>query len=193
MVAGSLSVIWVRDMGALRRGPILAVAFTLRIRHTVTHIVGTSQHALQAKLQISTCRAGSGEEGVEGHETAGAEGAGRAPQGQRAGRGAPVRRLGPGLTAVAVMAMKSRALTSFVMFDVLYENGTRSSNRKVSASVLAGLDGDEPARGIVEAQDRDIATASGRARSAVKSIVRSPVRVADEDTRSDCKASGRKR
>jgi hypothetical protein len=91
------------------------------------------------------------------------------------------------------MAMKSRALTSFVMFDVLYEDGTRSSNRKVSASVLAGLDGDEPARGIVEAQDRDIATASGRARSAVKSIVRSPVRVADDDTRSDHKASGRKR
>jgi hypothetical protein len=91
------------------------------------------------------------------------------------------------------MAMKSRALTSFVMFDVVYENGTRSSNRKVSASVLAGLDGDEPARGIVEAQDRDIATASGRARSAVKSIVRSPVRVADDDTRADRKASGRKR
>ena len=59
--------------------------------------------------------------------------------------------------------MKSRASTSFIMFDVEYENGTRSSNRKVSASLLAGLDGDEPARAIVEAQDRDIATASGRA------------------------------
>jgi hypothetical protein len=32
------------------------------------------------------------------------------------------------------MAMKSRASTSFVMFDVVYEDGTRSSNRKVSAS-----------------------------------------------------------
>ena len=80
------------------------------------------------------------------------------------------------------MAMKSRASTSFVMFDVVYEDGTRSSNRKVSASVLAGLDGDEPARGIVEAQDRDIAAASGRARSVVKSIVRSPLKVADDDT-----------
>jgi hypothetical protein len=79
------------------------------------------------------------------------------------------------------MAMKSRASTSFVMFDVVYEDGTRSSNRKVSASLLAGWDGDEPARGIVEAQDRDIATASGRARSVVKSIVRSPIRVADDD------------
>jgi len=80
------------------------------------------------------------------------------------------------------MAMKSRASTSFVMFDVVYEDGTRSSNRKVSASLLAGLDGDEPARGIVEAQDRDIAIASGRARSVVKSIVRSPIKVADDDT-----------
>jgi hypothetical protein len=86
------------------------------------------------------------------------------------------------------MAMKSRASTSFVMFDVVYEDGTRSSNRKVSASLLAGLDGDEPARGIVEAQDRDIAIASGRARSVVKSIVRSPPKVADDDTGAHRKA-----
>jgi hypothetical protein len=69
------------------------------------------------------------------------------------------------------------------VFDVVYENGTRSSNRKVSDSVLAGLDGDEPARAIVEAQDGDIATASGRTRSAVKSIVRSPANPAGNDTR----------
>jgi hypothetical protein len=86
------------------------------------------------------------------------------------------------------MAMKSRASTSFVMFDVVYEDGTRSSNRKVAASLLAGLDGDEPARGIVEAQDRDIAIASGRARSVVKSIVRSPPRVVDDDTGTHRKA-----
>ena len=91
------------------------------------------------------------------------------------------------------MAMKSRASTSFVMFDVLYEDGTRSSNRKVSANVLAGLDGDDPARGIVEAQDRDIATASGRARSVVKSIVRSPAKWADDDTGADRKARSGKR
>ena len=90
------------------------------------------------------------------------------------------------------MAMKSRASTSFVMFDVVYEDGTRSSNRKVSASVLAGLDGDEPARGIVEAQDCDIAMASGRARSVVKSIARSPAKVADDDTGADRKARGGK-
>jgi hypothetical protein len=91
------------------------------------------------------------------------------------------------------MAMKSRASTSFVMFDVVYQDGTRSSNRKVSASVLAGLDGDEPARAIVEAQDRDIATASGRARGVVKSISRSPVKMADDDMGADRKARGGKR
>ena len=91
------------------------------------------------------------------------------------------------------MAMKSRALTSFVMFDVVYEDGTLSSNRKVSASMLAGLDGDEPAREIVEAQDREIAAASGRPRSDVKSIVRSPIKVANDDTGSDRKVRGGKR
>jgi hypothetical protein len=91
------------------------------------------------------------------------------------------------------MAMKSRASTSFVMFDVVYEDGTRSSNRKVSASVLAGLDGDEPARGIVEAQDREIAATSGRPRSNVKSIFRSPAKVANDDAGSDRKVRGAKR
>jgi hypothetical protein len=79
------------------------------------------------------------------------------------------------------MAMKSRASTSFVMFDVVYEDGTRSSNRKVLASALGGLDGDEPARAMVEAQDREIATASGRPRCDVKTIMRSPAKLANDD------------
>jgi hypothetical protein len=91
------------------------------------------------------------------------------------------------------MAMKSRASTSFVMFDIVYEDGTRSSNRKVMASMLAGLDGDEPARGIVEAQDRDIATASGRPRSNVKSIVRSPLKVVSDELSAVRKARGARR
>ncbi|HET6608620.1 MAG TPA: hypothetical protein VFG62_18235 [Rhodopila sp.] len=79
------------------------------------------------------------------------------------------------------------------MFDVVYADGTRSSNRKVLASALAGLDGDEPARGIIEAQDREIAAASGRPRSDVKSIVRSPVKMSHEDAAPDRKARGGKR
>ena len=91
------------------------------------------------------------------------------------------------------MAMKSRAATSFVMFDVVYEDGTRSSNRKVAATALDGLDGDDPAREIVETQDRDIAAASGRPRSNVKSIVRSPIKVANDEAGTDKKVRGGKR
>jgi len=91
------------------------------------------------------------------------------------------------------MAMKSRAATSMVMFDVVYEDGTRSSNRKVAASLLGGLDGDEPARGMIEAQDREIAAASGRPRSDIKSIVRSPPRVMTDEAGTDRKTRGAKR
>jgi hypothetical protein len=61
----------------------------------------------------------------------------------------------------------------FVLFDVLYEDGTQSSNRKVPASELSGLDGDLPARTFVEAQDREIGIVSGRPRGRIKSINRS--------------------
>lgn len=91
------------------------------------------------------------------------------------------------------MAMKSRASTSFVMFDVVYADGTLSSNRKVSASLLDGLDGDEPARGTIEAQDRERALASGRPVSDVRSIVRSPPRVAANDDGAGKKSRGGKK
>lgn len=61
-----------------------------------------------------------------------------------------------------------------VLFDVLYEDGTRTSNRKVPGAELGGLDGDEPARAFIEAQDRKIAAMSGNARPPIKAITRSP-------------------
>ena len=70
------------------------------------------------------------------------------------------------------MAMKSRTLSSFVLFDVFYEDGSRSSNRKVPTTALSGLDGDGPAKALIEAQDREIGLASGRPRAAVKSLAR---------------------
>jgi hypothetical protein len=91
------------------------------------------------------------------------------------------------------MAMRSRAASSVVMFDVVYEDGTRSSNRKVPASLLAGLDGDEPARAVVEAQDRELAAASGRPRSDVKTIVRSPAKPGSDDPPAKRAARGGKR
>ena len=91
------------------------------------------------------------------------------------------------------MAMKSRASSAMVMFDVVYVDGTRSSNRKVPATLLDTWEGDEPARGMIEAQDREIAAASGRPRSDVKTIVRSPPKVANDDPGADRKAKGGKR
>ena len=61
-----------------------------------------------------------------------------------------------------------------VLFDILYEDGTRTSNRKVPGSELGGLEGDEPARLFIEAQDRKIGEMSGKPRAPIKSISRSP-------------------
>ena len=44
------------------------------------------------------------------------------------------------------MARKPTARSEFVLFDVIYEDGSQRSNRRVSADILGGLDGDEPAR-----------------------------------------------
>jgi len=64
--------------------------------------------------------------------------------------------------------------SSFVLFDVIYEDGRQTSNRKVPAGDLGGLDGDTPARTIIEAQDRKIQEMSGQSRGRIKTIKRSP-------------------
>ena len=71
------------------------------------------------------------------------------------------------------MARKPTARTEFVMFDVVYEDGSQRSNRKVDASVLGGLDGDEPAKAAIEEQDRVISEKSGMPPLAIKSVKRS--------------------
>jgi hypothetical protein len=67
---------------------------------------------------------------------------------------------------------RRRIETSFVFFDVQYVDGTLSSNRKVPATALGGLDGDASARTIIEAQDREIGLASGRPRPNIKTLSR---------------------
>ena len=71
------------------------------------------------------------------------------------------------------MAKKPTARSEFVLFDVVYEDGTQRSNRKVPAELLGGLDGDGPAKAEIEAQDRAIAEKSGVPPLAIKSIKRS--------------------
>lgn len=67
---------------------------------------------------------------------------------------------------------KPNPKAAFVFFNVVYQDGTQTSNRKVPSEILGGLDGDEPARGIIEEQDREIAERSGRSRGPIKSIER---------------------
>src|SRR6476619_3481868 len=59
------------------------------------------------------------------------------------------------------MAKKPGTRAEFVLFDVFYEDGSQRSNRKVPSTVLGGLDGDAPARAVIEEQDRAIAEKSG--------------------------------
>jgi hypothetical protein len=66
----------------------------------------------------------------------------------------------------------TRSSGEFVLFDVLYEDGTQRSNRKVPATALGGLDGDEPARATIEQQDNEIAEKSGVPRAPIKTIKR---------------------
>lgn len=59
-----------------------------------------------------------------------------------------------------------------MLFDVTYADGSVTSNRKVLSSILGGLDGDEPAKAVIEAQDREIGLASGRPRGVIKTVAR---------------------
>ena len=70
------------------------------------------------------------------------------------------------------MKKKKSSENAFVLFNVVYEDGTQTSNRKVPSGEVGGLDGDEPARGIIEAQDRKIAEMSGVSRGPIKKISR---------------------
>lgn len=71
------------------------------------------------------------------------------------------------------MAKKPTARTEFVLFDVIYEDGSQRSNRKVPADLLGGLDKDEPARTFIMEQDQAIAEKSGMPPLAIKTLKRS--------------------
>jgi len=60
----------------------------------------------------------------------------------------------------------------FAFFNVVYEDDSQRSNRRVPAEILGGLDGDEPARAFILEQDREIAEKSGRPQLDIKSLSR---------------------
>lgn len=69
--------------------------------------------------------------------------------------------------------MKRRAVSSFVLFDVTYVDGSQTSHRKVPSAALTEPDAEAAVKAVIEAQDREIALASGRPRGAIKAVVRS--------------------
>jgi len=79
------------------------------------------------------------------------------------------------------MPRKPGLNSEFVMFDVVYEDGTMRSNRKVPRALTGGIDGDKPAHGFLIEQDRDIAEKSGRPPAKIKSIARSGSRKKERD------------
>jgi hypothetical protein len=60
----------------------------------------------------------------------------------------------------------------FVLFDVVFEEGSRASNRRVPMEILGGLDGDESARPLIEQQEAEIARKAGRPPRAIQSLTR---------------------
>ncbi|MGH7043437.1 MAG: hypothetical protein ACREFY_15105 [Acetobacteraceae bacterium] len=69
--------------------------------------------------------------------------------------------------------MKRRADSSVLLFDVTYVDGSQSSRRKIPSASLSEPKDEAAIKAAIEAQDRDIALASGRPRGAIRSVARS--------------------
>lgn len=71
------------------------------------------------------------------------------------------------------MAKKPNPRPQHLLFDVVYEDGTQLSNRRVPSHLQAGLDAEEEIKAFLEQQDQEIAERSGRPRGPIKSFTRS--------------------
>jgi len=69
----------------------------------------------------------------------------------------------------------------FVFFDVIYEDGSQRSNRRVPAALAADRKDDTDALGYLIEQDRDIAEKSGRPPLRIKSITRAGAKKKDRN------------
>jgi hypothetical protein len=65
---------------------------------------------------------------------------------------------------------KKPAESGFVLYDVVYQDGSRSSHRKVPSAEIDPFDRDGSVRALLERQDREIAETYGRPRGAIKSF-----------------------
>ena len=65
---------------------------------------------------------------------------------------------------------KEKVIQGFVMFDIVYEDGSKSSRRKVSAADIAEH-GDDHAKTMIMDQDRKIAEMSRRSPAPTVSVL----------------------
>ena len=71
------------------------------------------------------------------------------------------------------MKKKNRPDTSFFLFDVVYQDGTKTSYRKVPARQINEFDGVGAVKAFIEDQDRKVAELSGVHRGPIKAVLRS--------------------
>lgn len=60
-----------------------------------------------------------------------------------------------------------------VLFDIVFEDGSRASNRRIPMELLGGLDGDEPAHDFIAQQEAEIAEKANRPPRVIQSLTRS--------------------
>ena len=68
------------------------------------------------------------------------------------------------------MAKKPGSKAEFAFFDVVYEDGSQRSNRRVPSNLLNGQDTDAEVRAAIAQQDREIAERAGVPAARIKSI-----------------------
>lgn len=68
---------------------------------------------------------------------------------------------------------KQPADAGYVLYDIFYEDGARTSNRKVPNAEIDTYAVEDSVRAFIEAQDRKIAEMSGNPRGPIKSISKS--------------------
>jgi hypothetical protein len=68
--------------------------------------------------------------------------------------------------------MKPKTRHEFALFNVEYEDGSQTSNRKVPGEVIADFRGDDAILEFLASQDQEIAEKSGKPRGPIKTFER---------------------
>jgi len=84
---------------------------------------------------------------------------------------------------------KPTTKTEFVLFNVTYEDGTVTSNRRAPGEVLESLEGEAAVEAFFSEQDREIAERSGKPRAPIRSIEQVKIKKLKAQGKSNSKAA----